>query len=85
MEKDILCMAHEVYRNKHPKLVEISFEHCWLLVKGFLRWTNGWGNMRQSTLLRKRDTSSSQASEEAPLESSSVVEGMENLDSNQVL
>jgi hypothetical protein len=75
-------MAYEVYRNKHPKLVEFSFGHCWLLMKGFPRWADGWGSMRQSTRPRRRGASSSQASEEAPPESSSVVEGMEDLDSN---
>ena len=75
-------MAYEVYRNKHPKLVEFNFGHCWLLVKEFPCWVDDWGNMRQTTRPRRRGTSSSQASEEASPESSSVVEGMEDLDSN---
>ena len=49
LEADVIHCAYKIYKNKNPKNLEFGFEHYWCLVKGFPRWTEGWGSMWKSS------------------------------------
>jgi hypothetical protein len=70
---------------KSAKGCQFTFEHCWVLVKDFPRWADGWRTMKQVTLSKRRASSSTYDSNEAALEGTSVVEGDCEVDRNQVL
>ena len=48
---DKLRDAKELYRVKSAKNTDFLFEHCWLLLKDYPRWTDGW---TQSPMKKKR-------------------------------
>jgi hypothetical protein len=77
---DILCMAKELYRSKHPKQLEFSFEHCWVLVREFPRWSEGWFPMKPAIPTKRKAASSGHDSHEAAPASSSVQ--VDQMDSN---
>jgi hypothetical protein len=82
-KEDLLIMAKELYRTKRPKNVDFQFEHCWLLVKDYPRWADGWSS--SSTPSKRKTTSSEHESNEIGVESESVVEGTTNSEENRAL
>jgi hypothetical protein len=52
-EADIIRMAKELYGKKSAKDTEFMFEHCWKLVKDFLRWVDGVSPSRQTIPSRR--------------------------------
>jgi hypothetical protein len=82
---DILCMAKELYRSKHPKQLEFSFEHCWVLVREFPRWSEGWFPMKPAIPTKRKAASSSHDSHEATSASSSVHVDQTDSNANTVL
>jgi hypothetical protein len=82
-KEDLLIMAKELYRTKSPKNVVFQFEHCWLLVKDYPRWAEGWS--LSSTPSKRKTTSSEHESNEIGVESESVVEGTTNSEDNHAL
>jgi hypothetical protein len=87
--RDISCRYNPVSKNyvqvKSAKGCQFTFEHCWVLVKDFPRWADGWGSMKQVIPSKRRASSSTYDSNEAALEGTSAVEGDCELDRNQVL
>ena len=43
--------ANELYRQKNSKKTDFIFEHCWLVLKDWPRWADGW---IQSPMRKKR-------------------------------
>jgi hypothetical protein len=82
-KEDLLIMAKELYRTKRPKNVDFQFEHCWLLVKDYPRWADGWSS--SSTPSKRKTTSSEHESNEIGVKSESVVEGTTNSEENRAL
>jgi hypothetical protein len=77
---DILCMAKELYRSKYPKQLEFSFEHCWVLVREFPRWSERWFPMKPTIPTKRKAASSGHDSHRAVPTSSSVQ--VDQMDSN---
>jgi hypothetical protein len=46
---DIVKMAKDLYRLKHVKGHDFIFEHCWVLVREFPKWADGWASPRSSS------------------------------------
>jgi hypothetical protein len=82
---DIIRLAKIMFRVKSAKGCQFTFEHCWVLVKDFPRWADGWGTMKQVTPSKTRASSSTYDSNEVALEGTSAVEGDCEVDRNQVL
>jgi hypothetical protein len=82
---DILRMARELYQTKSAKHSEFTYEHCWLLVKDFPKWADGWCTNKQATPSKRKATSSDHKSQtEAPTpESGSVLQPVGDMDSNR--
>jgi hypothetical protein len=72
---DIIRLAKIMYQIKHSKGCEFMFEHCWILVRDFLRWADGWGSMKQVTPSKRRAPPSSHDCPDSAPESQSAVEG----------
>jgi hypothetical protein len=70
---DLLQMSKDLWRTKSQKNTDFMFEHCWLLVKNFPRWADGWSTEKQVTPQKRRGNSSQQESSEAG-ESGSIIE-----------
>ena len=75
---DLLKMAKQLYRTKSAKNIEFTFEHCWLLVKDYLKWVDGW-DITNMTFSKRKARESDQVSEEGTLEFLSVAEGEGNV------
>jgi hypothetical protein len=43
-----------MFQVKNAKGCQFTFEHCWVLVKDFPRWANGWRIMKQVTPSKRR-------------------------------
>ena len=84
-EADVIQCAHKIYKNKNPKNLEFGFEHCWCLVRGFLCWAEGWGSIQKSSSTPLCPVSSGRVAQDTLPQSSSVAEGMEDCNMNQVL
>jgi hypothetical protein len=82
---DIIRLAKLMFQVKSTKGSEFTFKHCWVLVKDFLRWANGWGTMKQTTPSKRRASSSAHDSVEETQEGTSAVEGTGDLAGNAVL
>jgi hypothetical protein len=73
-------MAKELYRSKYPKQLEFSFEHCWVLVREFPRWSERWFPMKPTIPTKRKAASSGHDSHRAVPTSSSVQ--VDQMDSN---
>jgi hypothetical protein len=83
--EDIIRLAKEMYQVKSAKGSEFTFFHCWVLVKDFPRWADGWGTMKQCTPSKRRASTSIHDSHEGVSEETSVVEGNGSMDKNAIL
>jgi hypothetical protein len=61
---DIIRLAKLMFHVKSAKGSEFTFEHCWVLVKDFPRWADGWRTMKQTTPSKRRASSSAHDSVE---------------------
>jgi len=82
---DIMHMARELYRTKNVKNADFSFEHCWLLVKDFPRWAEGWVIVKTTTPSKRKAISSNRGSHEAGGECESAADGKVGAEGNQAL
>jgi hypothetical protein len=57
-EDDIRHMARELYKSKHAKGSEFTYEHVWVLVKDYLKWFDG-GTCSGNVMPSKRRASTS--------------------------
>jgi len=39
---DLQCMSKELFKMKHLKNFDFNYFHCWLLLRSFPRWADGW-------------------------------------------
>jgi hypothetical protein len=46
---DIVKLAKDLYRLKHVKGHDFTFEHCWVLVREFPKWVDGWASPHSSS------------------------------------
>jgi hypothetical protein len=60
---DVLKNAEELYRLKHPKNSDFTFQHVWLMVKDVPRWSEGWVHDKQPTPPAKRKEPSTDSGE----------------------
>ena len=67
---DLLQMSRDLWRTKSAKNTDFMFEHCWLLVKDFPRWADGWSAGKSITPQKRSSGSLSQE----PTESGSIIE-----------
>jgi hypothetical protein len=74
-----------MYQVKSAKGSEFTFFHCWVLVKDFPRWADGWGTMKQCTPSKRRASTSMHDSHEGVSEETSAMERNGELDRNAVL
>jgi hypothetical protein len=90
-KSDLLKMAKQLYRTKSAKNTDFTFEHCWLLVKDYPKWADGW-DIANVTPSKRKARESDQVSKEGTPEFLSVAEGegnvtedVGNADSNSTL
>jgi len=50
---EIILLAKELYSSKHLKNLDFTFEHCWVLVRDFPHWVDGWVTNQTGSLKRK--------------------------------
>lgn len=60
---DVLKNAEELYRLKHPKNSDFTFQHVWLMIKDVPRWSEGWVHDKQPTPPAKRKEPSTDSGE----------------------
>jgi hypothetical protein len=81
-------MVKQLYKTKSAKNMEFTFEHCWLLVKDYPKWADGWSTMKVTPSKRKAGECAQRSHKGTPELSSvaegegNVAEGVENADSN---
>ena len=79
-----LKMVKQLYRTKGAKNPEFIFEHCWLFVKDYPKWVDGW-DIRKVTPSKRNAREFDQVSYKDTSKFSSTVEDVGNVDSNKAL
>jgi hypothetical protein len=46
---NIVKLEKDLYRLKHIKGHDFTFEHCWMLVREYPKWVDGWASPRSSS------------------------------------
>lgn len=82
---DTMRMANELYRTKHAKGCDFTFEHCWVLIKDLPCWAEDWRTVKNVTPSKRKTASSIQGSYEAINESHSIAEKIVTGDAYQGL
>ena len=50
---DTLRRAHKLYKQKNKKGFDVTFEHCWVLLRDHPKWSEGWTEVKVVTPKRK--------------------------------
>jgi hypothetical protein len=54
---DTLKKANDLYKAKHAKGCDFIFHHCWVILKDYPKWADGWTQVKPPTTKRKAATS----------------------------
>ena len=70
---DIIVLAKILFKLKNSKGYNFAFEHCWVLVRDFPHWIDGWSIMWHVTPSKRRTSPSSFDQGSSSHDTSSVV------------